>query len=101
MCGELQLAVVVERLTRGLAVLGVDVKRQPANRRALSGWASLTSTEKRIARLVAVGGNNRDVAEALFISRRTVESHLYRIFAKLDITNRTALAAIALRETTD
>jgi DNA-binding CsgD family transcriptional regulator len=101
MCGDLQLAAVIERSTRGLAGLGVDIKRAPASRRALSGWASLTSTEKRIARLVAVGGNNRDVAEALFISRRTVESHLYRIFAKLDITNRTALAAIALREPTD
>jgi DNA-binding CsgD family transcriptional regulator len=101
MCGELQLAAVVERLTRGLADLGVDVKRPPANRRPLSGWASLTGTEKRIARLVGLGGNNRDVAEALFISRRTVESHRYRIFAKLDITNRTALAAIVLRETSD
>jgi DNA-binding CsgD family transcriptional regulator len=101
MCGELQLAAVFERVSRGLADLGVDAKRPPARRRPLTGWAALTTTEKRIARMVGLGGNNRDVAETLFISRRTVESHLYRIFAKLDITNRTALAAIALREATD
>jgi DNA-binding CsgD family transcriptional regulator len=52
----------------------------------------LTAAETRVARLVAEGRTNREVAAALFLSQKTVESHLSRIYAKLDVRSRTELA---------
>ena len=57
----------------------------------------LTAREQEIARLVAAGLSNRQIAEKLFISRRTVDAHLEHIFAKLGITSRVMLT-IHLRE---
>lgn len=57
----------------------------------------LTSREFEIARLVARGKTNRAVADALCVSRRTVENHLYAIFAKLEIHTRTELAFLLYR----
>ena len=45
-----------------------------------------------VARLAATGCTNREVAEALVISERTVENHLYRVFIKLGVTSRDELA---------
>lgn len=55
-------------------------------------WDSLTPAEQQVARLVADGLTNGAVAEQLFISKHTVESHLKHIFTKLGITSRVALA---------
>lgn len=55
-------------------------------------WDSLTPAEQQVARLVADGLTNSAVAEQLFISKHTVESHLKHIFTKLGITSRVALA---------
>ncbi|MDQ6658646.1 MAG: AAA family ATPase [Actinomycetota bacterium] len=54
--------------------------------------AELTTVEKRIATLVGAGQTNREVAAALFISLRTVESHLGRIYRKLGLRSRTELS---------
>jgi DNA-binding CsgD family transcriptional regulator len=59
--------------------------------RAPSG--GLTPTEERVAGLVAEGHSNKEVAEALFVSVRTVEANLTRIYAKLGIRSRTELAS--------
>jgi DNA-binding CsgD family transcriptional regulator len=56
----------------------------------------LTPTETRVAELVAAGGTNREVADALFVSVHTVEANLKRIYRKLGIRSRTELAS-ALR----
>ena len=53
---------------------------------------TLTPTERRVAELVAQGLTNRQAAERLVVSRRTVDNHLYRIFAKLGVSNRVELA---------
>jgi DNA-binding CsgD family transcriptional regulator len=53
----------------------------------------LTPTEGRVAALVAAGGTNREVADALFISVHTVEANLKRIYRKLGIRSRTELAS--------
>lgn len=60
------------------------------------GPASLTPMESNVARLVAGGATNADVAAELFISRTTVHSHLRSIFVKLGVANRTQLAARGL-----
>jgi DNA-binding CsgD family transcriptional regulator len=56
----------------------------------------LTSTEARVAELVAAGGTNREVADALFVSVHTVEANLKRIYRKLGIRSRTELASALL-----
>jgi DNA-binding CsgD family transcriptional regulator len=58
---------------------------------------SLTTAERHVAQLVRQGMSNNEIAIHLTISRRTVESHLGRIFRKLDIRSRTQLATIANR----
>jgi non-specific serine/threonine protein kinase len=58
----------------------------------------LTRREKEIAVLVADGLGNREIAERLFLSRRTVESHIEHIFAKLGLSSRTRLAGWVLEQ---
>jgi DNA-binding CsgD family transcriptional regulator len=58
-----------------------------------SGAASLTPSERRIAAMAAEGMSNRDIAQALFVTLRTVEMHLSNAFRKLDVSSRTQLAA--------
>jgi predicted ATPase/class 3 adenylate cyclase/DNA-binding CsgD family transcriptional regulator len=61
-------------------------------KRPSSGWASLTPTERDVVRLVADGLANNEIAARLFISRRTVQTHLTHVYAKLGITSRVQLA---------
>ena len=55
-------------------------------RRVQTGVDALTAAEVRVARLVAVGNSNADTAQELFLSLKTVESHLSRVYAKLDLS---------------
>ena len=59
----------------------------------LSGVESLTPTERRVAGLVADGLSNPEVAQTMFVTRGTVETHLGSIYRKLDIASRERLAA--------
>jgi DNA-binding CsgD family transcriptional regulator len=58
----------------------------------------LTAVEARVASLVREGRTNREVAAALFVSVRTVESHLGRIYRKRGVRSRTELAASPMAE---
>ena len=58
-----------------------------------SAGQSLTPTERSVAGLVAEGLSNPQIGERLYISRRTVQTHLAHVFAKLDISSRAQLAA--------
>jgi DNA-binding CsgD family transcriptional regulator len=62
-----------------------------------NGWASLTPTERDVVRLVAEGLANKDIATRLFISPRTVQTHLTHVYTKLDITSRVQLAQASTR----
>jgi DNA-binding NarL/FixJ family response regulator len=59
----------------------------------LSGLEALTSSERRIAELAADGLTNREIAQTLFVTARTVEGHLTNVFQKLDVNTRTGLPA--------
>jgi LuxR family transcriptional regulator, maltose regulon positive regulatory protein len=58
----------------------------------------LTTREREVLRLVAEGASNRDIAETLFISERTVKSHMTAILRKLGCTSRTQAVAAARRQ---
>ncbi|QRK93666.1 helix-turn-helix transcriptional regulator [Saccharopolyspora erythraea] len=55
---------------------------------------ALTPKQAKIARLVAEGATNREIADRLFISRRTVDHHLRNIFATLGIRSRVQLSRL-------
>jgi DNA-binding CsgD family transcriptional regulator len=63
-------------------------------RRATTGAEALTPSERRIAELAAGGQQNREIAEALFVTTATVEYHLRNAYRKLGIASRTQLAAV-------
>jgi DNA-binding CsgD family transcriptional regulator len=56
-----------------------------------AGADSLTPSERRVSELAAAGGTNREIAQALFVTEKTVETHLGRSFRKLDISSRRRL----------
>ncbi len=66
-------------------------------KRPSTGWASLTPSELQVVRLVAEGLSNPQIGERLFVSRRTVQTHLKHVFAKLRLTSRAELASEVTR----
>ena len=93
-CGALRLA---NRARDELSRSGARLIREPA-----SGVEALTPSEVRVAELAAEGLTNREVAQALFVSEKTVETHLGRVYRKLDIKSRHALpGALAERQATE
>ena len=62
-------------------------------RLVLSGLDSLTASERRVARLGTEGRTNREIAQSLFVTARTIEGHLTAIYRKLEITSRDELPA--------
>jgi predicted ATPase/class 3 adenylate cyclase/DNA-binding CsgD family transcriptional regulator len=66
-------------------------------KRPTSGWGSLTPTELEVIRLVSEGMTNSDVATRLFISPRTVQTHLTHVYTKLGLTSRVQLVQEAAR----
>jgi DNA-binding CsgD family transcriptional regulator len=82
-------AVALNELARvELAAAGARPRREAL----LSGPASLTPSERRIAELAATGQSNREIAQALFVTPKTVEYHLRNTYRKLDIQTRQELA---------
>ena len=113
--GETKRAIAeLERAERTLHMLGArreaDAaafelrrlgRRTPRRRRPVaagSGIDALSPREREVATLVASGQRNRDVARALFVSEKTVETHLGHIYDKLGLRSRAALAAVMAGE---
>jgi DNA-binding CsgD family transcriptional regulator len=57
----------------------------------------LTPREREVLQLLAEGNSNAAIADHLFISQRTVTTHLSRLYAKLEVTTRTEAVALAIR----
>lgn len=83
------------RVRARLRARGIHRRAAGGSGRPDTGWAAMTDSELAVARLVAQGLTNRDVAERLFVSPHTVNSHLRQIFAKLQINSRVALTRLA------
>jgi len=71
---------------------------EAARRRDPSTRDELTAQELQIARLVASGMTNPEIAAQLFLSPRTIDYHLRKVFAKLEISSRAELARVPLGE---
>ena len=84
-CGALAVA---ERARAELVVLGGRPRRLRIN-----GVDALTPSERRVAVLAASGMTNREIAQELFVTLKTVETHLRQAYRKLEITGRDALPA--------
>ena len=94
-CGA---AKETDAAARELRRLGQRISRRPRPHSTGTGVAGLSSREREVAGLVASGKTNKDIAAALYLSEKTIESHLARIYDKLDIHSRAALTAIMVRD---
>jgi len=100
-CLELAAALgagtVERRLTARLRAEGVRLGVSGARRRPASGWGSLTPTELQVAELVGQGLTSPQIATRLFISPRTVQTHISHSLRKLDLSSRVELATTVTR----
>jgi DNA-binding CsgD family transcriptional regulator len=89
---SLGAAADVARLAARFRAHGIRRGPQSKHRRVQSGWDSLTPTEIKVAALVQDGLSNPDIAAQLFLSRRTVATHVSHILKKLNVQTRTDVA---------
>lgn len=73
----------------------------PAKRTVAPEHAGLTAREREVLRLVAAGMTNKEIAEALVVSVKTVKKHLNNVFAKVGVTSRAQAAVYAVRHRLD
>lgn len=81
----------IRRADARLRPYGIRRGPRSLHRRATTGWAALTPSETRIARLVAKGMSNPAIAAELFLSRNTVQTHVSNILGKLQLRSRLEL----------
>jgi DNA-binding NarL/FixJ family response regulator len=84
-----------DRVLARTRALGIRRGPRKAHRDADSGWAALTVTEVRIARLVCDGLTNREIGTRLFVSPRTVQTHVSHILQKTGLRSRVDIARFA------
>jgi DNA-binding CsgD family transcriptional regulator len=85
-CGAAALA---ERARTELAATGIRPRRPPC-----SGLDALTPSERRVAQMAAGGLGNREIAQALFVTTKTIEFHLGQVYRKLNVHSRHELPAV-------
>lgn len=85
----------IRRADARLRQHGIRRGTRAPRRRPAAGWQALTPTEQKIARLVADGQSNPDIATQMFLSRNTVQSHVSHILTKLNARSRIEIARTA------
>lgn len=87
----------IHRMDARLRQFGIRRGRRGPRQRPTVGWQSLTPTELKVAALVARGWSNPDIANDLYLSRRTVKTHVSHILVKINARSRTEIASEAAR----
>jgi DNA-binding NarL/FixJ family response regulator len=96
-----ELALAIKAVYRGYTHLGPGLGKKimaqiPAPTASSSlEWKKLTPREQEIVRLIATGANNREIAEALYISEKTVKNHITSILSRLNLRDRIQVAIFA------
>ncbi|MQY04871.1 response regulator [Actinomadura macrotermitis] len=93
-----ELVAALHAAARGETVLAPQVARRLVNRMRRPAPAALTAREAEVLRAVADGLSNADIGRRLVIAEATVKTHLLRIFAKLDVGDRTRAVVVALEQ---
>jgi len=88
----------IARAEARLRPFGVRRGVQGPRKRPKFGWDALTDTERKVARHVVEGLSNPQIATRMFLSRRTVQSHVSSILTKLSVSSRLELAVTASRD---
>jgi DNA-binding CsgD family transcriptional regulator len=92
---------LARRCGAGALVARADTELRAAGGRSSdptgTGVQRLTVSERRVAELAASGLSNPEIAQALFVTRKTVETHLGHIYTKLEISGRSELATVLIR----
>ncbi|MTD44914.1 AAA family ATPase [Conexibacter sp. W3-3-2] len=92
LAGTLGAVPLVERARAALGAIG---DRPPADR--ATAYDELTTSELRVARMAVLGRTNREIAHELFVTPKTVENHLGRVYAKLGVGGRSELVGAITR----
>ena len=95
-----ELAQAIRSVHKGYTQLGpglgkVMTQKLPVSKSPPPGWDELTAREIEILQLVAKGSSNREIAEALYLSEKTIKNYMTRILNRLDLRDRTQAAIVA------
>jgi DNA-binding CsgD family transcriptional regulator/tetratricopeptide (TPR) repeat protein len=90
----------VAQLRSDLRTEGIQMRRAQTQAEPVDAWDALTPTQKVVVQMVGEGLSNGQIAERLFVSRRTVESHLGRVYQQLGLPSRVALVQAAAARAT-
>jgi DNA-binding NarL/FixJ family response regulator len=106
--GSSELINALDAIGRGEGLLDplltqkvFDRVREASRKADDDSFASLTDQELRILALLAEGKTNREIADKIFLSEKTVRNYVSSIFAKLDLSTRAEAAAYAVRHRVD
>jgi DNA-binding CsgD family transcriptional regulator len=88
------------RLRSRLRALGIRRRITTADKPS-TGWAAMTKSELAVAQLASDGLTNREIADRLFVSPHTVNTHLRQVFAKLEVNSRVDLTRLATERNRD
>jgi DNA-binding NarL/FixJ family response regulator len=77
-------------------LVSASSRNRPPARRPRFGFDALTATERKVVGLIADGLSNVEIAKRLYVSRRTVESHVSAAYRKLEVSSRVELARVVL-----
>ncbi|MEA5462403.1 response regulator transcription factor [Leptothoe sp. PORK10 BA2] len=98
-----ELAQAIRSVAKGYSQFGPGIlekmlsgQQQPAAE-VPEGFDELTPREKEVLRLMGTGANNREIAEALFLSEGTVKNHVTRVLGRLGLRDRTQAALLAIK----